>query len=221
MPPVEQDLSAGANVTSTSGYDDSCDESRTLLHTTSVLMYKCMSKSNGPLKDVIEGVKEGEECQSSNGSDQGQELEKNGWEIKKICQCWIISLNTRMLIWHEASDYIMGDDLGTLDPFHFDDLGEIPFGDELNDSIFNAALPSLLEVDNYIEHIPDDFFGGVFGMHFINTWSNVARGLGITMLPIIDRTVPCARNPPQPFFYHVEYKPGPKIETSHVRDNNI
>ena len=59
----------------------------------------------------------------------------------------------------EASDYVMGDDFGTLDPFHFDDLGEIPFGDELNDSIFNAALPSLLEVDNYFEDIPDDFFG--------------------------------------------------------------
>ena len=57
--------------------------------------------------------------------------------------------------------------------------------------------------------------GGVFGMHFINTWSNVARDLGINMLIIIDRTVPCARNPPQPSFDHVEYKPGPKANTSH------
>ena len=59
----------------------------------------------------------------------------------------------------EASDYVMGDDFGTLDPFHFDDLGEIPFGDELNDSIFNTALPSFLEVDNNFEDIQDDLFG--------------------------------------------------------------
>ncbi|GKB70175.1 shikimate O-hydroxycinnamoyltransferase, partial [Tanacetum coccineum] len=30
---------------------------------------------------------------------------------------------------------------------------------------------------------------GASEMHFINTWSNVARGLGITMPPVIDRTV--------------------------------
>nr|GFD61572.1 ethylene-responsive transcription factor CRF4-like [Tanacetum cinerariifolium] len=54
----------------------------------------------------------------------------------------------------EASDYMMVDDCETLDPFHFDDLGEIPYGDGLNDSIFDAALPTLLEVDNYFEDIP-------------------------------------------------------------------
>ncbi|GJU21574.1 reverse transcriptase domain-containing protein [Tanacetum coccineum] len=42
-----------------------------------------MSESNGPSKDDVEGVKEGEECQSSNGSHQGKELEKNGLSFRK------------------------------------------------------------------------------------------------------------------------------------------
>ncbi|GKE07167.1 ethylene-responsive transcription factor CRF4-like protein [Tanacetum coccineum] len=75
IPPAEQNPPGRVNVTATSGYDDSCDETRNLLSPTSVLRYKSMSESNGPSKDVIEGVKEGEECQSSNGSGQGQGLE--------------------------------------------------------------------------------------------------------------------------------------------------
>ncbi|PWA66958.1 AP2/ERF transcription factor ERF/PTI6 [Artemisia annua] len=211
MPPVAQNPPVRVNVKRTSADDDLCDGPRNLLSPTSVLRYKSISESNGPSKDVVEGVKEGEECQSSNGSDKGLELEKNGLghlsELNHSVESSVtrsregpqlgdVSLLDNLFEYRDsnpvivkkellgpsedmpllddlfnfkspeldqhgdkASDYIIGDDLGTLDPFNFDDLCEIPFGDELNDSIFDAALPSFLEVDNYFEDIPDNFFG--------------------------------------------------------------
>lgn len=54
---------------------------------------------------------------------------------------------------------------------------------------------------------------GFSGLHFINTWSDVARGLDITLPPFIDRTLLRARDPPQPQFKHVEYQPPPAMKT--------
>ncbi|KAF5806906.1 putative quinate O-hydroxycinnamoyltransferase [Helianthus annuus] len=45
--------------------------------------------------------------------------------------------------------------------------------------------------------------------HFMNTWSDMARGLDITLPPFIDRTLLRARDPPRPVFEHIEYHPGP------------
>ncbi|XP_010479240.1 PREDICTED: shikimate O-hydroxycinnamoyltransferase-like [Camelina sativa] len=56
-------------------------------------------------------------------------------------------------------------------------------------------------------HVADGFSG----LHFINTWSDMARGLDLTIPPFIDRTVLRARNPPQPAFHHVEYQPSPTM----------
>ncbi|XP_057871322.2 shikimate O-hydroxycinnamoyltransferase [Cryptomeria japonica] len=53
---------------------------------------------------------------------------------------------------------------------------------------------------------------GYAGLHFINTWSDVARGLDITLPPFIDRTLLRARNPPTPKFHHVEYQPPPALK---------
>ncbi|GKA47705.1 shikimate O-hydroxycinnamoyltransferase-like protein [Tanacetum coccineum] len=53
---------------------------------------------------------------------------------------------------------------------------------------------------------------GASGLHFINTWSDMARGLDITLPPFIDRTLLCARDPPQPIFEHVEYQPAPPMK---------
>ncbi|KAJ0982360.1 hypothetical protein J5N97_010615 [Dioscorea zingiberensis] len=50
---------------------------------------------------------------------------------------------------------------------------------------------------------------GVAGLHFVNSWSDVVRGLGISVLPFIDRSPLRARNPPSPSFPHVEYHPPP------------
>ncbi|KAI7731861.1 hypothetical protein M8C21_032225, partial [Ambrosia artemisiifolia] len=45
--------------------------------------------------------------------------------------------------------------------------------------------------------------------HFMNTWSDMARGLDITLPPFIDRTLLRAQDPPRPRFEHMEYKPDP------------
>lgn len=55
---------------------------------------------------------------------------------------------------------------------------------------------------------------GASGLHFINTWSDMARGLDITIPPFIDRTLLRARDPPQPQFPHVEYQPPPTLEAT-------
>ena len=59
-------------------------------------------------------------------------------------------------------------------------------------------------------HVADGFSG----LHFINSWSDVARGLEILVLPLIDRTLLRARDPPKPRFPHVEYQPPPSMKNS-------
>nr|AFZ78609.1 hydroxycinnamoyl-CoA:shikimate/quinate hydroxycinnamoyl transferase [Populus tomentosa] len=54
---------------------------------------------------------------------------------------------------------------------------------------------------------------GFSGLHFVNTWSDMARGLDLTIPPFIDRTLLRARDPPQPVFHHVEYQPPPSMKT--------
>ncbi len=54
---------------------------------------------------------------------------------------------------------------------------------------------------------------GFSGLHFVNTWSDMARGLDLTIPPFINRTLLRARIPPQPAFQHVEYQPSPPMKT--------
>ncbi|KAG9455900.1 hypothetical protein H6P81_000408 [Aristolochia fimbriata] len=56
-------------------------------------------------------------------------------------------------------------------------------------------------------HVADGFSG----LHFINHWSDVARGLDLTIPPFIDRTLLRARDPPTPAFRHIEYQPPPSM----------
>ncbi|KAF6172799.1 hypothetical protein GIB67_034651 [Kingdonia uniflora] len=58
-------------------------------------------------------------------------------------------------------------------------------------------------------HVAD----GASGLHFINTWSDMARGIELSMPPFIDRTLLLARDPPTPVFHHIEYKPPPSMNT--------
>ncbi|KAF2301518.1 hypothetical protein GH714_025402 [Hevea brasiliensis] len=53
---------------------------------------------------------------------------------------------------------------------------------------------------------------GFSGLHFVNTWSDMGRGLDITIPPFIDRTLLRARDPPQPAFHHIEYQPPPALK---------
>ncbi|RZC71190.1 hypothetical protein C5167_034648 [Papaver somniferum] len=57
-------------------------------------------------------------------------------------------------------------------------------------------------------HVAD----GASGLHFINTWSDMARGLDLTIPPFIDRTLLRARDPPTPAFHHIEYQPPPPMK---------
>ncbi|GAV71453.1 Transferase domain-containing protein [Cephalotus follicularis] len=54
---------------------------------------------------------------------------------------------------------------------------------------------------------------GFSGLHFVNTWSDIARGVDITLPPFIDRTLLRAQDPPQPVFKHIEYQPPPAMKT--------
>ncbi|XP_009760608.1 shikimate O-hydroxycinnamoyltransferase-like [Nicotiana sylvestris] len=53
---------------------------------------------------------------------------------------------------------------------------------------------------------------GFSGLHFINTWSDMARGLDLTIPPFINRTLLRARDPPLPQFPHIEYQPPPTLK---------
>ncbi|KAF5177976.1 Hydroxycinnamoyl-CoA shikimate/quinate hydroxycinnamoyltransferase [Thalictrum thalictroides] len=53
---------------------------------------------------------------------------------------------------------------------------------------------------------------GASGLHFINTWSDMARGIDLTIPPFIDRTLLKARDPPTPAFKHIEYQPPPSMK---------
>ncbi|KAK9275341.1 hypothetical protein L1049_022605 [Liquidambar formosana] len=50
-------------------------------------------------------------------------------------------------------------------------------------------------------------------LHFIKTWSDMARGLPIKIPPFIDRTILQSRDPPTPAFNHMEYDPPPSMNT--------
>ncbi|CAN4088597.1 unnamed protein product [Withania somnifera] len=61
---------------------------------------------------------------------------------------------------------------------------------------------------------------GASGLHFINTWSDMARGLDLTIPPFIDRTLLRARDPPQPQFPHIEYQPPPTLKVTAENASN-
>ncbi|GJX34955.1 shikimate O-hydroxycinnamoyltransferase-like protein [Tanacetum coccineum] len=54
---------------------------------------------------------------------------------------------------------------------------------------------------------------GLSSLHFINTWSDVARGLSVSIPPFIERTLLRAREPPTPTYDHVEYHQPPAMNT--------
>ncbi|KAL3736898.1 hypothetical protein ACJRO7_025781 [Eucalyptus globulus] len=65
-------------------------------------------------------------------------------------------------------------------------------------------------------HVAD----GLSGLHFVNTWSDLARGLDVKLPPFIDRTLLRARSPPQPQFPHIEYQSPPALRVSPETTNS-
>ncbi|XP_038975450.1 putrescine hydroxycinnamoyltransferase 1-like [Phoenix dactylifera] len=55
---------------------------------------------------------------------------------------------------------------------------------------------------------------GLGALHFINTWSDIARGVGLTAPPFLDRTLLRPRCPPTVLFDHVEYLCQPSDDPS-------
>ncbi|WCJ30120.1 HXXXD-type acyl-transferase family protein [Euphorbia peplus] len=53
---------------------------------------------------------------------------------------------------------------------------------------------------------------GTSAIYFINSWSDIARGISIAIPPFIDRTLLDARVPPIPTFRHSEYDSPPKMK---------
>ena len=56
-------------------------------------------------------------------------------------------------------------------------------------------------------HVAD----GMSGIHCINTWSEMARGIPLKVPPFIDRTLLKANSPPAPKYPHIEYQPPPRL----------
>ncbi|KAM3242190.1 hypothetical protein ACQJBY_054709 [Aegilops geniculata] len=56
-------------------------------------------------------------------------------------------------------------------------------------------------------HVADGFSG----LHFINSWADLCRGVPIAVMPFIDRTLLRARDPPTPSHPHIEYQPAPAM----------
>ncbi|CAL5020951.1 unnamed protein product [Urochloa decumbens] len=56
-------------------------------------------------------------------------------------------------------------------------------------------------------HVADGFSG----LHFINSWADLCRGVPIAVMPYIDRSHLRARDPPAPTYPHIEYQPAPAM----------
>ncbi|KAL3528991.1 hypothetical protein ACH5RR_008313 [Cinchona calisaya] len=68
-----------------------------------------------------------------------------------------------------------------------------------------------------VHHAADGFSG----LHFINTWSDMARGLDLTLPHFIDRTLLRSHDLPWSQFYHIEYQspPAPKISAQTAKSD--
>ncbi|KAJ6422843.1 hypothetical protein OIU84_027758 [Salix udensis] len=60
---------------------------------------------------------------------------------------------------------------------------------------------------------------GTGALHFINSWATLARGLSITIPPLLDRTILRGRVAPKSIFHHVEYDPPPTMNTADLTEN--
>lgn len=168
-PPVE-DNPPPVNVTSTSGYDSS-EESHSLLSPTSVLRFEGTNNNHSHSREAIEPViEEAEECQSTNGCCQVQELDPNAnlvvdqngsdpiGDTPFVDNLFDFQSPDPIQFDDEDLFHMMGDDFGSLDPNQFDNLDAILFVDEFKDLIPEIGSPSTLKIENYFQDISDNIF---------------------------------------------------------------
>lgn len=129
-----------------------------------------------------------------------------------------INCNGEGVLFQEAEAEAIIDDLGDFTPSHrLRHL--IPVVDH---AAHISSYPLLLLQVTYfkcggvclgvaIHHMVADGSGCI---HFINSWSDITRGIPIAISPFFDRTILRARDPPAPRFSHVEYLPPPPLHGS-------
>ncbi|KAG8495346.1 hypothetical protein CXB51_013062 [Gossypium anomalum] len=113
-----------------------------------------------------------------------------------------ITCNAEGVLWIEAETSSVIDDLAGFTPCS--QLQKFPHLIALEIPLRTRFLwPS------YTLHTVCD---GTTVLHFISSWSEMARGLSqISMPALIDRTLLRARVPPTPRFHHLEYNPPPSL----------
>ncbi|OMO70075.1 Transferase [Corchorus olitorius] len=129
-----------------------------------------------------------------------------------------IVCNAEGVLWVEAETNFAIDDLGDFKP-SLKLRRLVPFpnsGDPFSHPLFMAQLTTFkcggVCLGVGIHHTLAD---GTTTTNFLNSWSEIARGLPqITVPPLIDRTLLRARVPPTPKFHHVEYDSFPSLNTS-------
>ncbi|KAI3463475.1 hypothetical protein Pfo_020138 [Paulownia fortunei] len=142
--------------------------------------------------------------------------------LKRVKDRIEINCNGEGVLFVEAESDGSVDDLGDFDPRP--ELSLIPTVD-YSQGISTYPL-LVLQVTHFKcggvclgvanEHHLSD---GLSALHFINTWSDIARGLDVAIPPFLDRSLLRARNPPQLQFTHIEYHPPPAMKIPQHNSN--
>ncbi|OMO90846.1 Transferase [Corchorus olitorius] len=134
-----------------------------------------------------------------------------------------IVCNAEGVLWVEAETTCAIDDLGDFKPsLQLRQLVPLPnSGDPFSHPLIVAQLTTFkcggVCLGFGIHHTLAD---GTTCTHFVNSWSEIARGMPqITVPPLIDRTLLRARVPPTPKFHHVEYDPPPSLNNTCFQRN--
>ncbi|WJX53878.1 histone H3.1 [Trifolium repens] len=124
----------------------------------------------------------------------------------------IIDCTEEGVVFVEAEANCMMEDLGDMTkPKNIEILRKLVY-DIPNAKNLLEIPPLLIQVTKFkcggfvlgvnVNHCMND---GISAMQFVNSWSDIARGLDLKILPFLDRTILKPRNPPQIDFPHHEF----------------
>ncbi|GJT34914.1 shikimate O-hydroxycinnamoyltransferase-like protein [Tanacetum coccineum] len=129
----------------------------------------------------------------------------------------VIECNGEGVLFNECESYCEIDDFGVITPSP--ELRNLAPTVEYSGDVSSYPLV-VLQVTRFkcggvslgcgIHHTLSD---GLSSLHFINSWSDVTRGLSVAIPPFVERTVLRVRDPPTVVFDHVEYHAPPSMIT--------